>query len=127
MDRIVGFAWVYFRVIVLPLSIVYAAVGYQEGFSDIFWDYVATIAKFLPITGVYWGDYFLLDAALTFVAAPFAIMSWIIPNVIKYPLLAVASITGQYGIAIVIWACCWKVPFPRFLRRKPESVAAVAN
>ncbi|PJK31779.1 hypothetical protein CWC48_29875 [Pseudomonas sp. S10E 269] len=122
MNRLLGFVWIYLKLVILPLSIL-ASFKHPESRTifEVYDGYVAGINVLMigVIKMKYWG---IVEALAIFITYPMTLVTWLIPGWIKYPFLAVATIAGNAGIFVVLWAACWWIPLPRFLRADTGKV-----
>ena len=122
MNRFLGFLWIYFKLVILPFSIL-ASFTHQEPRTliEVYGGFVDGINSMMigVINDKYWD---FIQAITTVFTYPMALLTWIMPSFVKYPFLLGAALAGEAGIFVLLWAFCWWLPLPRFLRSGPGKV-----
>lgn len=118
MDRYLAYAWLYFRLVVLPTSIVTAGlhdlgnVSLSAHYFGLLDGYNSDLAQYNMGFRHYW----FLDAIISLYAMPITLVSWVLPywpcRLLVLGCNALVG-TGIWYIALV-WIC-WRLPFPTLL------------
>lgn len=110
MSKFKSFCLMYFRVFLLPVSILVAVAlpgaSLEKTYSDILNQVCEFLYQSLPwsISHVVTSS---LQPVIAFLLAPVALLSWILPGAIKWPVYAIWAIGGHWGGPLLFWVFCW--------------------